>query len=109
MKLPKETNRYCGKCRKHTKHSIGVAKQKSRSATRPLSRGSASREKARGLRSGNGNLGKRSKPAVKNWKRKTKVTRRMTPMYTCSECNRTKGKWRSIRAGRIEVGEKVAK
>jgi len=109
MKLPKETKRYCPKCKKHTKHSVGTAKQKARSATRPLSRGSSSREKARGLRGGTGSLGKRSKPAVKSWKRKTKTTKRITITYTCQECKKTKGKNRSTRASRIEIGERVTK
>jgi large subunit ribosomal protein L44e len=96
MKLPKETNRYCPKCRKHTAHKIETAKQKSR-------------EKARGLRGGTGNLGKRSKPAVKSWKRKTKVTRRIALEYKCSECGKKHQISKAIRAGRIEIGEKVAK
>lgn len=110
MKLPKETNRYCPKCKKHTKHKVGTAKQKSRSATRPMSRGSASRMKSRGLRGGYGNKPKGgSKPAIKKWKRKTKMTRRLTLTYTCDECGKTKMAARSIRAGRIEIGDKVAK
>lgn len=109
MKLPKERNRYCPKCKKHTPHSITTAKQRGRSTARPLSRGSRSRAEARGLGVGYGNQGKRSKPAVKAWKRKTKVTRRMTLMYKCSECGKYKQASRSIRSGRIEIGDKVAK
>tara|TARA_Y100000310_G_C20277351_1_gene620905 strand:+ start:155 stop:364 length:210 start_codon:yes stop_codon:yes gene_type:complete len=68
------------------------------------------RAEARGLKSGTGNKGKwGSKPAVKSWKRKTKVTRRLTVLYKCRECGKAKGIKKSIRAGRIEVGEKVAK
>ena len=109
MKLPKETRRYCIYCKKHTVHKINTAKQKSRSAAHPLSRGSGSRLKVRGLRSGTGNKGKYSKPAVKSWKRKTKTTRRLTVLYTCKECGKSKGAKKSIRSGRIEIGEKVAK
>jgi large subunit ribosomal protein L44e len=109
MKLPKETNRFCQRCKKHTAHKISIAKQKSRSASHPLSRGSNSRLFSRGLKSGMGNKGRNSKPAVKNWKRKTKVTKRMTLMYTCSQCKKSFNKNKSIRAGRIEIGEKVAK
>jgi large subunit ribosomal protein L44e len=109
MKLPKETKRYCPKCRKHTAHTVRTAKQKSRSATHPMSRGSASREKSRGLRGGTGSLGRRSRPAPKSWKRKTKVTKRMGIEYTCKNCKKTHQKSKSIRAGRIEIGEKVAK
>jgi len=109
MKLPKETNRYCPHCRKHTKQIISTAKQKARSATRPLSRGSKARVKLRGLTTGTGNKGKYSKPAVKAWKRKTKVTRRIGILYKCKVCGKAKGTKKAIRSGRIEVGEKVAK
>jgi len=109
MKLPKETKRYCPTCRKHTVHKIDTAKQKSRSSARPMSRGSASRETMRGLRGGTGNLGRRSRKAPKNWKRKTKTTRRIGITYKCSECGKMHGIKKAIRAGRIEIGEKVAK
>ena len=110
MKLPKEVNRYCPYCRSTTKQKVGVAKQKSRSATHPLSRGSSARAKLRGLKSGTGNKGKwGSKPAVGKWKRKSKSTKRMTVLYTCTVCKKSKGIKKAIRAGRIEIGEKVAK
>jgi len=109
MKLPKETKRYCPYCKKHTTHKVGTAKQKSRSATHPMSRGSASREKARGLRGGTGSLGRRSRPAPKKWKRKTKTTKRITIIYTCKGCKKTKQIKKAIRSGRIEIGEKIAK
>lgn len=109
MKLPKETRRYCPYCRKHTEQIIAIAKQKTRSATHPMSRGSAAREKLRSLRGGFGNLGRRSRKGPKYWKRKTKITRRMTIMYKCKECGKQKQIKKAIRSGRIEVGEKVAK
>lgn len=109
MKLPKETRRYCPYCRKHTNQSIHTAKQKSRSASHPLSRGSTSRLKARHLRTGYGNKGKYSKPPVKSWKRKTKTTRRITLLYKCKECGKSKMIKKAIRASRIEIGEAVSK
>lgn len=110
MKLPKTTNRYCPYCRKHTSQIIATQKQKSRSASHPLSRGSTSRAKSRGLRSGFGNKGRwGSKPAIKSWKRKTKITKRITITYKCSKCNKMKDIRNAIRSSRIEVGEKVAK
>jgi large subunit ribosomal protein L44e len=109
MKLPKETTRYCPTCKKHTAQQVSIAKQKSRSSAHPLSRWSTSRVKARGYRSGFGNLGRFSKPAVKSWKRKTKVTKRMNILYKCKTCGKAKGLHRSIRSSRIEIGEKVAK
>jgi len=109
MKLPKETRRYCDKCKKHTKHKVSTAKQKSRSATHPLSRGSRARETLRGLIKGTGNKGRRSRKGPKDWKRKTKVTKRIGILYTCSVCGKAKGSKRAIRTSRIEIGEKVSK
>ncbi|MBS3071847.1 hypothetical protein J4408_02560 [Candidatus Pacearchaeota archaeon] len=109
MKFPKETRRFCPYCKKHTTQKIEIAKQKSRSATHPLSRGSASRDKMRGLTSGFGNMGRRSRKGPKDWKMKTKVTKRITIMYKCAVCNKKKSIKKAIRSGRIEIGDKVAK
>ena len=109
MKVPKETKRYCSKCRKHTTHKVSAAKQRARSSARPLSRWSNSRTKARSYRSGTGNLGRFSKPAIKNRKRKTKTTKRITLQYTCGVCKKTKQIKKAIRAGRIEIGDTVVK
>jgi large subunit ribosomal protein L44e len=108
MKLPKETNRYCPNCKKHTKQIIATAKQRSRSSSHPLSRGSPTRINLRSLQ-GIGNWGKRSKKGAKDWKRKTKLTKRITVLYKCSVCGKAKGIKSAIRSGRIEIGEKVAK
>lgn len=85
-----------------------TAKQKSRSAAHPLSRGSPARIKLRGLQ-GYGNWGKRSKKGAKDWKRKTKITKRISIQYKCKTCNKIKGMRKAIRAGRIEIGDKVSK
>jgi large subunit ribosomal protein L44e len=109
MKLPKQLNRYCPYCMKHTPQLVATAKQRARSATHPLSRGSPTRNKLRGLTSGFGNMGKRSKKGAKDWKRKTKTTKRITLMYTCSVCKKMKGSFSAIRSSRIEIGEKINK
>lgn len=109
MKLPKETKRYCPTCKKHTTHGVGTAKQRARSATHPMSRGSPARNKLRHLIGGYGNLGKRSKKGAKDWKRKVKVTKRITVEYKCKECNKIHQIRKAIRAGRIQIGEKVSK
>ncbi len=109
MKLPKETKRYCPYCKKHTIQTVDTAKQKSRSSAHPMSRYGDSRVRARGQRRGLGNLGRFSKPAIKSWKRKTKVTRRISIVYKCKECKKMKGIKKAIRSSRILVGEKVAK
>jgi ribosomal protein L44E len=57
-----------------------------------------------------GNKGKwGSKPPVGKWKRKSKSTKRMGLLYTCTVCKKAKGIKKAIRASRIEIGEKVAK
>jgi len=110
MKFPKEVNRYCPYCKKHTIQVIATAKQKSRSSAHPLSRGSSVRTAARGQGVGFGNFGRYgSKPAIKSWKRKTKITRRITVTYTCKVCKKTKMIAKAIRSGRIEIGEKISK
>lgn len=109
MKLPKDVKRYCPYCRKHTTQSLSVAKQRSRSSTHPLSRGSTARQQLRGLRIGYGNQGKFSKKGAKDWKRKTKSTKRLAVLYKCSVCGKMKGTATAYRVSRIEIGEKVAK
>jgi large subunit ribosomal protein L44e len=109
MKLPIEVNRYCPYCRKQTKQKVGTARQKSRSTAHPLSRWSNARVKARNLKRGSGNKGRFSKPPVGKWKRKSKSTKRITIMYTCKECKKSKGIKKAIRTARLEIGEKVAK
>jgi len=109
MKLPKQVKRYCPYCKKHTVQLVTTQKQKARSSAHPLSRWSQTRVKKRNYRMGYGNLGRFSEPPVKNRKRKTKITKRITIMYTCSECKKSKGIKKAIRSGRIEIGEKVTK
>jgi large subunit ribosomal protein L44e len=109
MKLPEETNRFCPYCKTHTVQKVSVAKQKSRSATHPNSRGGKFRLKARGLTSGPGNHGKYSMPPPKKRKRKSKQTKRLSVLYTCKVCKKSKGIKKAIRTSRINIGDKVAK
>ena len=109
MKLPKETKRYCPTCKKHTQQTVGTAKQRARSTAHPLSRWSNVRTKLRNYRSGTGNLGRFSKPAVKAWKRKTKTTKRMTINYTCSQCKKTSQIKKAIRSSKIEIRQTISK
>lgn len=89
--------------------AVLTAKQKGRSTSHPLSRWGTSRTKSRSYRSGYGNRGRFSKPAVKSWKMKTKVTKKISLLYKCKVCNKMKGVKRGIRSSRIEIGEKVSK
>jgi ribosomal protein L44E len=109
MKIPPETTRYCPYCKKHTLQAASVAKQRGRSSAHPMSRWSEARAKLRGQKMGYGNMGRFSKPAIKSWKRKIKSTKRLTIMYTCKVCKKSKGIKKGIRTSRLEVGEKIAK
>lgn len=109
MKLPEKVKRYCSTCKKHTLQAVAIAKQRGRSSAHPMSRWSRSRAKLRGQGVGFGSKGRFSKPAIKSWKRKIKATKKMTIMYTCSVCKKSKGISKGLRVSRIEVGEKVAK
>ena len=109
MKLPQKTRRYCPYCKKHTAQTVEVAKQKGRSSAHPMSRWSRPRAKLRGQGVGYGNLGRFSKPAIKSWKRKSKSTKRITVLYKCTICKKSKGIKKAIRTSRLEIGEKVAK
>ena len=110
MKLPEKTNRFCPYCKKQTAQTVSVAGQKSRSSTHPLSRGSFTRYTMRGQGIGFGNKGRYgSKPAIKSWKRKTKQTKRLTVMYTCSTCKKSKGIKKALRVSKIQIGEKISK
>jgi large subunit ribosomal protein L44e len=108
MKFPQKVNRYCPNCKKHTLQAVSVAKQKSRSSAHPNSRGSRAHLRGQGV--GFGNKGRwGSKPPIKNWKRKTKATKKLGVLYTCSVCKKTKGIKKGIRTSRLEIGDKVAK
>ncbi len=109
MKLPEKQNRYCPYCKKQTEQKVSVAKQKSRSSTHPLSRGGDFRVKKRGFKSGFGNQGRYSRPPPKNQKMKTKQTKRLSLIYTCSTCKKSKGIKKGLRVSRIQIGEKIAK
>ena len=102
MKLPKKTNRYCKHCKKATEHKLTLAKEKGRSATHPLSRGSTKRIRSRGGRRGYGNLGRYSKPAVAKFKRTgAKISKKVVFKYTCSVCKKTILSHAGIRAKKV--------
>ena len=71
MKLPKNTNRFCPYCRKHTQHRIALNKKKN---PRSMTYGSKFRARRRGLARGLGNRGRYSKPAITKFKMTGKKT-----------------------------------
>ena len=84
MKKPKTIRRYCPKLKKHTEHTVKQVRNKGRSAAHPMSRGSTSRIRARGLRRGTGNLGRYSKPTSPKMSGKKK-SKRIAFIFTCTE------------------------
>lgn len=102
MKFPKSTKTYCPKCKKHTEQSISQMKVKGRSSTHPLSRGSSSRLKRRGLRRGFGSKGRYSKPPIAKWKRTgAKVSKKIILKLTCKICKKS----RQTNLGRLKKVE----
>ncbi len=101
MKIRKTVRRYCPFCRKHTEHKVSVAKKKGRNAARPMSKGSKSRVKRRGLRRGAGNLGRYSKPPKPKMTGK-KLSKKTDLRYTCKECKKTHSQKKGFRAKKIE-------
>lgn len=107
MRLPKKTKRYCPYCKKHTEHKLSLA---SSGHTRSsLKKGSKQRARLRGRARGMGNLGKYSKPAVGQWKRKVKSTKKTNVLYTCAECKKAHTQRKGKRAGRVQLGSKEEK
>jgi ribosomal protein L44E len=104
MKLPKTTLRFCPYCKKRTEHKIDLLSTGTKRGT--LTKGSKSRARARGQSRGKGNLGRYSKKAIKNWKRKTKTTTRKVLKYLCKECKKTHQAKNSRRVSKILIGEK---
>lgn len=99
MKIPKTTNRFCPYCNKKTNQKIKLVGTGFKRGS--LTRGSKSRAKLRGLGRGIGNKGKwGSKPPITKNKRKTKTTKKVNRMYTCSVCGKSKYQKKGKRMGK---------
>ncbi len=99
MKIPKKTRRYCPTCDKVTDQKV---KQVSTGAKKgALTRGAKSRVKLRGKARGMGSMGRYSKRPGSKWKKKTKTTKKVVFLYTCSVCSKSKPKSKGIRTGKL--------
>lgn len=108
MKLPKKTKRFCPYCKKQTEQKIELVSTGHKRGS--LKRGSMQRAALRGRGVGFGNKGKwGSKPAATKWKRKTKATKRLVLMYTCTECKKGKPGKYSRRVSKIQFEDKEKK
>lgn len=88
MKVAKKQSRYCKKCKKHTEHTISIAKKRDRGS---LKKGSLARLAKRGRgKAGYGNKGKYSRKAKSGWKRSgAKPGKKFDLRFKCSVCNKT--------------------
>lgn len=105
MKIPKQANKLCPKCGKHTAHKVSQAKRKAPNATHPMTRGSKKRQslKDRGVGIGMGNKGKYSRKAISEFKMTgKKMTKKVDLRYTCNECGYVISRSQGFRAKRIE-------
>jgi large subunit ribosomal protein L44e len=96
MKYPKKVKALCPTCRKHTEHTVKLAKKKTRGTAHPNSQ--ANKSKDRNKR-GYGGHGKYSKPAVSK-----KPTQKVDLRLLCSDC----GKMHTKRGFRIKKFEIVS-
>jgi len=100
MKLNKTRKRLCPFCKKHTEHTVALNK---RGSPRSMTYGSKVRAKRRGQATGNGNLGRYSKPAITKFKMTgKKASKKVDLRYKCKECKKTHAQKKGFRAKRLE-------
>lgn len=104
MKIPKVRKRLCPYCKKHTEHKTVNQKFKGLNKTHTQTKGSQTRTKKRGRRTGVGNKGRLSRPAIAKWKKTgAKTSKKSDFRYTCQECKKTHIQNKGKRAKRIEL------
>ena len=88
MKITKKTKAYCRYCKKHTEHTVSVAKKANRGA---LKKGALQRLEKRGSgKAGYGNHGKYSRKAISAWKRiGAKTSKKSDLRYKCGVCKKS--------------------
>jgi large subunit ribosomal protein L44e len=102
MKFPKEVKRLCPTCKKHTTQKVKQEKNRGKNKTHPMSLGSRTRMRKRGLDRGVGNHGKTSKGAASKWKRWNKKRTKKTDFrYTCATCKKINVQSGGLRVGKI--------
>ena len=104
MKFPKKIQRYCAHCNKKTEHKISAVSSGHKRGS--MKRGAKQRARKRGLARGMGNLGRYSKKAVSQFKRKTKSTTKTNLLYTCQVCKKSHGQRKGIRTGKLQIEDK---
>lgn len=86
MKIPARMRKYCPNCREHTIHRVRKVRSGKR---RGLAEG---QRRARREKKGYGNKGRYSKPAVSQWKMRSKTTQKVDLLLTCTKCEKSRHK-----------------
>lgn len=103
MKIPKTLKRLCPFCRKHTEHKVINQKFKGLNKIHTQTHGSQTRTKKRGRRTGTGNKGRFSRPAIAKRKMTGAKTSKKTDLrYTCQVCKKTHLQKSGQRSKKIE-------
>lgn len=104
MKVPKLIKRYCPFCNAHREVAVNQSKQMGRNKTHPLSRGSQTRMRRRGINRGFGNQGKYSRKAISAFKMCGKKTSKKTDFrYCCKTCNKSIPQKKGLRTKKVEM------
>ncbi len=86
MKFPKSVNRYCPKCRKHTKHEVSLYKK---GKERTMNHG---RRRVNRKKKGYGSFPKEI------FKKNAKINKKSLPIFECTDCgNKHYGKAYRVR------------
>jgi len=101
MKMPKTTTRFCPYCNATTDQKIKQVSTGHKKSS--LTRGSKIRARLRGKARGVGNWGRYSKKAGSKFKRKTKTTKKVVILYTCTKCNKSKPSSKGKRVSKLVV------
>ena len=95
--------KFCPKCNTYTEMTVALSKSKGKNKTHPLTRGSRSRMRRRGLDRGYGNKGSVSRGAISSWKMTgAKSSKKLNLTLKCKTCGKSQIVSGS-RAKRVEV------
>jgi large subunit ribosomal protein L44e len=103
MKVPKNMNRHCPFCNKHTEHVVTLAKRRGKNFTHPMGRGSMARMKLRSSgKAGLGNHGRYSRPNKPKMSGK-KLNKNTDFRYSCKVCKKTHVQKSGQRLKKVEL------
>ncbi len=100
MKLPKTKKTYCPTCKKHTEHTVAMAKRGGKRGS--LKRGSIARARFRGKGRGYGNLGRYGSKPTKPKMSGVKSSKKTDLRFKCKVCGKSHVQKAGLRAKRME-------